>query len=418
MSNYSDPHLDDISSALNRLNSWIEAERYAGWDPYDAMNSALLRKLSPGRNLGMAWTQLVKRSPLNLRPILGVRKGLNPKGMGLFMSSAVRRYLLHGEAQDSNVVVYLYRWLLDNYSKDYRGYCWGYNFDWSNRSFSAPAATPTVVNTSFIAQAFLDVHLYHQGLPDLNLAGYDEPLAVARSACEFVLNDLNLVHSSPEEMCFSYTPLDKRCVHNANVLGALLLANVFEQTNELPLKESALRAARFTAQRQRKDGSWPYGEANNDQWVDNYHTGFVLVALKKIGELLDTREFVDCIQQGYWYWKRQLFVDRIVPKYYSHKTYPIDVHSAAQAILTALEFRQIDPDAQDWAVQLARWSIRELQDKTGYFYHQLLPGYTIRIPYIRWSQAWMQRALTELLFQICRPAKNPAASWNLRETSR
>lgn len=412
------PHIEQVSHSLRKLNTWIEGENYAGWDPYDAMNSAFLRALSPSRHLGVLWTQVVKRSPINLRPVLGVRKGYNPKGMGLFLASAIRRYLLDHRPADRDTIAFLYRWLLDHHSKGYNGYCWGYNFDWSNRSFSAPAGTPTVVNTSFIGQAFLDVHTYQEQLEDIGVAHRNEPLDVAKSACEFVLRDLNLVHSDARELCFSYTPLDKRCVHNANVLGALLLASVSNRISEPGLKENALRSARFTANRQRPDGSWPYGEARNDGWVDNYHTGFVLVALKKIGELLETDEFVECINSGYWYWKNQLFVDGVVPRYYSHKTYPVDVHSAAQAILTALEFRNIDPDAQDWAVALAMWSIQNLQGKEGYFYYQIRPKYKIRIPYIRWSQAWMQRALTELLFQSQCSSEGPVESWRLRETSR
>jgi hypothetical protein len=392
--------LDRVSSAVERLNSWIEAEHYAGWDPYDAMNSPLLRKLSVGRHLEIVWTQLLKRCPINLRPLLGVPKGHNPKGMGLFMASAVRRYLMQHDSRHLDAIGYLYRWLLENHTRGYSGYCWGYNFDWSNRSFAAPAGTPTVVNTSFIAQSFLDVHILRGQLDGLAVEECDEPLVVARRACDFILNDLNIVEEGSDELCFSYTPLDKRSVHNANMLGACLLAAVYEQTGEEALREAALQATRYTVRRQRCDGSWPYGEARKDRWVDNYHTGFVLSSLKRIGDYIRTPEFDKYIDRGYWYWKKNFFLENRVPRYYSNKTYPIDVHSAAQAILTSLEFRSLDPDAELWALELCDWAIRNMQDKSGYFYHQLLPRYSIRIPYIRWSQAWMQRALTETLFQV------------------
>jgi len=158
-----------------------------------------------------------------------------------------------------------------------------------------------------------------------------------------------------------------------------------------------LAAARFTARRQLADGSWPYGEAANDRWVDNFHTAFVLVALKRTGECLQTDEFDECILRGYRFWKERMFLADGTPKYYPESTFPIDVHSVAQAILTFLEFRNEDGEALDHAMRVAQWGIESFQDPRGYFYYQIRRRYSIRIPYMRWGQAWMQRALTELV---------------------
>jgi hypothetical protein len=181
-------------------------------------------------------------------------------------------------------------------------------------------------------------------------------------------------------------------------MGAWLLAAVFQQTGEPHLGEAAMAAARFTARRQSTDGSWPYGEADNDRWVDNFHTGFVLVALKRIGDCMRTGEFDEHLSRGYRFWKETMFLDDGTPKYYPDNTYPVDVHSVAQAILTFLEFRREDGTAVDHAIRVAEWGVQNLQDSSGYFYYRLCKGYKIRIPYMRWSQAWMQRALTELVF--------------------
>src|SRR5437868_2984242 len=79
---------DRLRHASDALDHWIEAEGFAGWDPYDALNSPLLRALTFGsRRLGQVWVQLLKRSPLNLRSLLRISKGYNPKGMGLFLAS-------------------------------------------------------------------------------------------------------------------------------------------------------------------------------------------------------------------------------------------------------------------------------------------------------------------------------------------
>ena len=66
----------DISAALRRLEVWIEGQDFKGWDPYDALNSPLLSRLTFGnRRLGQVWVQLFKRSPINLRPLFRVSKG-------------------------------------------------------------------------------------------------------------------------------------------------------------------------------------------------------------------------------------------------------------------------------------------------------------------------------------------------------
>jgi hypothetical protein len=400
-----------ITSALESLDSWIEGQGFRGWDPHDALNSPLIRRLTlHNRYAAIVWLQLLRRSPLNLRPLLAIPKDYNAKGMGLFLSSYARKYAVTHDPRQRGYVNFFAQWLLKNAAPGCRGMGWGYNFDWPNRAFFAPAGTPTVVNTAFIGLAFLDMHLllrteleWSSVVDGTDVAEGKRPssssaLDVARSACDFVLRDLNLLAPTADEHCFSYTPLDHRFVHNASMMGAWLLASVFKQTGEPHLGKAALAAARFTARRQLPDGAWSYGVAANERWVDNFHTGFVLMALKRVGDCLQTDEFDKCVLRGYRFWKERMFLADGTPKYYPDRTYPIDVHSVAQAILTFLEFRQEDREAPEHAVRVAQWGIENFQDSTGYFYYQICRGYSIRIPYIRWAQAWMQRALTELVY--------------------
>lgn len=399
----------EILSSLGRLDSWIELQDFMGWDPHDALNSPFLRLLSFRNHFARTfWLQLLKVSPLNLRPMLGIKKDYNPKGMGLFLSSYARKYFVTRDPRQKEYIVFLAQWLIENRARGYDHMSWGYNFDWPNRAFFAPAGTPTVVNTAFIALAFLDLHRLHGNHAEISDAmgkaqsktaeNARTALDVARSACDFVLRDLNVIAETADERCFSYTPLDRRSVHNASMMGAWLLASVFRETGEPELERTAAAAARYTSRRQLANGAWPYGEASNDRWIDNFHTGFVLVALKQVGECLQTTEFDDAVHRGYHFWKDRMFLRDGTPKYYADRTLPIDVHSVAQAILTFLAFRQEDEEALDHAIRVAQWGIKNLQDSKGYFYHQIRRGYRIRIPYIRWAQAWMQRALTQLSY--------------------
>lgn len=380
-----------VVEASRRLDAWLEAHDFAGWDPHDALNSPIVRALTFGsRYLGIAWLQLVKRSPLNLRPLLRVPPGRNPKGMGLFLASYARRYERHGRPADGDRAVRFARWLAEHAAAGHPGAGWGYNFDWPNRGFFAPAGTPTVVNTAFNGLALLAASGPLRGVPDA-----PDTLALARRACTFVLEGLNRLEGEGE-LCVSYTPLDRRFIHNANVLAAQLLAEVGGATGEATLRDAALRAARFTARRQRADGSWAYGIGGNDGWVDNFHTAYVLVALRRVGRTAGTAEFDDVVRRGWDFWTERMFDDQGLPMYYPGRLHPIDVHAVAVAILAFLEFADSVPGAADRAWRLARWAADTMQDRRGFFHYQITRRYTIRIPYVRWSQAWMQRALTEL----------------------
>jgi hypothetical protein len=254
-----------------------------------------------------------------------------------------------------------------------------------------------VVNTSFIGMALLD-------------AG---DVATARSACDFVARDLNRLEPADDELFLSYTPLDRRWVYNASLLGAELLARVARASSDDEegtveggggsageLGAVAAGAARAVVRRQEPDGSWRYGlDAGLDGWVDSFHTGFVLNSLRSIGEALETAEFEDAVRTGYEYWRSTMFRDDGAPRYYPDRDWPVDAHAVAQAILTYLAFADRDPEAPARARDLAEWAAAHLQDPAGWFHYRIHRRYRIRIPYMRWSQAWMLRALTELEYR-------------------
>ena len=398
-----------VKEASKRLDQWIEGEHFKGWSPYDGMNSPVLNKLSfHNRLMGIFWVQLLKLNPINLRPLLRIKKDFNPKGMGLFLSSYLRKYSISNDERYLELISLFSFWLQAHISNGYSGACWGYNFDWPNRGFFAPKGTPTIVNTAFIGLGYLDVYSFleekhietffsKEQLQNPANNAFCSPVEIARSACDFILNDLNQISPQKNEVCFSYSPIDTRWVHNANVMGAMLLAAVYRFTREPILAEFAEKAFHYTIHRQRNDGSWPYGEASNDRWADNYHTGFVLVALKSIATSLGIKKYNQIIWDGYQYYKEHFFLPDGTPKFYNNKIHPIDTHCIAQGILTFLAFSDVDRESIELSFRVAIWGIKNMQDTDGFFHYQIRRMYRNRIPYMRWSQAWMQRALIELV---------------------
>ena len=73
--------------------------------------------------------------------------------------------------------------------------------------------------------------------------------------------------------------------------------------------------------------------------------------------------------------------------------YPIDIHAAAQLIVTLYRMDAFEKyDSLTNAV--LNFTITHMQDKKGYFYYQIGKLYTNKIPYMRRSQAWMFYALS------------------------
>jgi len=352
---------------------------FCGWDLFDGLNARLFKStpLSRSRFSRLAWIQLFKNSPVNFRIITKVPKERNPKGLGLFVSALLRLNKTEGAKK-------LLVELLAMRCAGYSGSSWGYNFDWQARAFFVPRGTPNMVTTVFIAQAFLDA---------FEKTGEETCLDPAREACTFIRENL-LLEPGP---CFAYIPCEEARVHNANMLGAALLAKVYAVTGEKPLLEISKAAMRYSVNALRDDFSWPYGERDHHQFVDNFHTGFNLVALSDWMEASGDWGWEDELRGAYRYFLENFWLQDGCPKYYNNRLYPIDVHCTAQGIVTCIKLREYDPGSLEMARKIARWAIDYMQDAAGYFYYQKTRWYTNRIPYIRWSQAWMLYALSWLL---------------------
>lgn len=375
----------DVVQTLESLRGYVEAADYAGYDPYDALNSPLIRLLS-GRSkvLRMAFTQLLRRSPVNLRPLLAVRKGQNPKGIGLFLSSYTKLFKINQEEGDLNRVKDLLDRLDVLRSQDCSGHAWGYNFDWQSRAFFRPKGVPTIVNTAFIGHALLDCY---------EITGLQRALDMALPIKEFILQDL---HRTPEgdTFCFSYTPVDTDVVHNANMLGASILARLSRYAGDSRCEEAALASLAYSMNYQQEDGSWYYGNAWSYKWIDSFHTGFNLEALRYFLDQGLAEAYRAAYDKGVRYYADRFFLADGTPKYYHDRVYPIDIHAPAEAICF---FAPMGAAYRELTDKILAWMIDNMCSRQGYFYSRKTPYLTNKIPYMRWAQAWAFRALTEYL---------------------
>jgi hypothetical protein len=375
----------NVNQHLEDLELYLEKENFKGYDPFDALNSPLLKNLSfNNRSLRILYIQTLKRLPLNLRPILGIKKDYNPKGVGLFLWGYAKLYRIYKKSEYLEKIEFFLDLLEDLRSEGYSGSCWGYNFDWQSRAFYLPRHTPTLVNSSFIGHALIDT---------LEYARDKRSLDMAVSIKDFILNDLNRTQDG-SSFCFSYSPIDETAIHNANLLGASFLIRLYRYTKDESIKDAALASLAYSMKYQRADGSWFYAETDIQRWVDSFHTGFNLQSIFYFLEEGLGMEFQDAFATGVKFYAENFFRPDGAPYYYSGRLYPIDIHSSAQAVVF---FSRLGGKYQDLAEKALGWMIDNLRDGVGLFYYR--KGRIIRnkIPYMRWSQAWAFHALTEYL---------------------
>lgn len=379
----------EISGSIERLTNWLEKNDYRGYDTFDGLSARLMRPFTfETRLLRTVLQQGVRRFPINVRPLLGVPRERSSKGMGFLARGFMRLHQATGDEIWAQRAQTALEWLIDHQSPGYTGACWGNHFDYQSRAFYLPKGVPTVVWTSLIGHAFLDGYLHFNDQRYLELA---------KSACEHILADLEVVPDG-KGACISYIPGQRSLVHNANTLGGSLLARTYALTKKVEYVELAEKAMHYTAQYQLPNGAWYYGERQDLQWVDNFHTAYVLDCFQHYAVSTGDDRFTPQMLKGYHYWKDTFFLPDGTPRYYDRKTLPIDIQCSSQAIDTLVLFQVHDPEAVQQAGTVARWTIANMQDRSGYFYYRRYSPWLVnKTPTLHWGQATMMCALGGLI---------------------
>jgi hypothetical protein len=384
-----------LMKSISKLDRWIVANDYKGYDPFDGLSTPVADFLT-GKNhyLRIVLQQSVRRFPLNLRPLLGIKKATSSKGMGFCALGYLRLYQATGQEAYRHKAESCLQWLIRHPSQGYAGYAWGNHFNYESRAGKIPKGLPTIVWTALIADVFLEAfELLHQ----------PEYLAVAQSCGRFIMNDIGRYQHADGRLCFMYTPPlngDRPswdgCIHNSNVLGARVLARLYRHGGGTAPRQTAKQSVQFTVDHQLPEGGWYYGEPKKYRWIDSFHTGYVLESIRGYINAAEDDSFSACLRKGYDYFVNNFFDPDGTPRYYNTKTYPIDIQCASQAIQTLINLRDYHPDSLNLAQKVAQWTIDHLQDEKGYFYFRKYPLVTNKTPTFHWGQATMLSALAHL----------------------
>ena len=381
--------MEMIEKSLEQLEKWIEIHDYKGYEPFDGLSSYLFPLTMGSLFLERVLQQLVRQSPVNLRPLLGVKPLESTKGRGYVAGGYLHRYKLTGKKEYLDKGLHCLDWLDRHKSPGYEDHSWGNHFEYSARGGRIPKHEPTIVWTSLIGQVFLDAY---------EITGDDRYIQVAKSVCSWILSLSR--ETAPKGECISYVTYTQSSIHNSNMLGAAMLARTSSYTGNQEYLGVARSAMEYSCGDQLPDGAWYYGKADKFHWIDNFHTGYNLDALKCYLEMSGDEEFRENLERGFAYFKSHFFEENGRPKYYHNRAYPIDIQCASQAIETLVNFSDYDETNLGLALKVAEWTVRNMQDPKGYFWYRLLPMKKVKIPMIHWGQATMHKALSRLLLKI------------------
>jgi hypothetical protein len=287
--------------------------------------------------------------------------------------------------------------LLGSSVPGFSGNCWGYPFNWMTTRGLWTSGVPLITTTGYCFEAF--INLYY-------VTNEERYLKIAHSIFLFTLNDLKDTPIEEGIAACSYSPIDNSQIVNANAYRAFVLV----EGSRLFKNDEALNKAKlnlnFILRNQNKDGSWLYAvNDKRDNFVDNFHTCFVLKNLLKINTILEDEQISIAIKKGFAFYKLHLLGKGYCPKPFAKLSrfniVKTELYDYAEGISLCLKMQQSDDEAMQIAEKLVDDVISKYQKPDGSYYTRIsifnIPN---KIPYLRWSQSQLFYALTNYLLII------------------
>ncbi len=284
--------------------------------------------------------------------------------------------------------------LKETRSSGYQHYCWGYPFNWETRLGTMREGTPLITTVPYVYEAFLKVY---------EIDGNPEWRSIMQSIAEHALHDYHDFATSPDASSCSYNPEpgDRGGVINASAYRAFLLTRAALDFSREDYQKAAARNLAFVIESQNADGSWYYSTDGERDFVDHFHTCFVMKALAKIEALTANPYCTKAIERGVDYYVKNLFDDEGLPKPFSRRprltVYRRELYDYAECINLAVllrgRFAALD-SILSRVIDLSEW-----QKPDGSFRsRQLLLGWD-NTPMHRWAQSQLFRSLCSLLYE-------------------
>src|SRR5437762_2073191 len=168
----------------------------------------------------------------------------------------------------------------------FKEYCWGYPFNWVWRGGVIKQQTPLITTTPYVYEAFLQVYEMlerkESGDSYFSPEQGNEWRRILESIARHAFADIKDFPTSKTGSNCSYTPFGEGGVVNAAAYRAFLLTSASQVFSNSNYWKTAERNLNFVLENQNADGSWYYAMDGVRDFVDHFHTCFVMKALTKI----------------------------------------------------------------------------------------------------------------------------------------
>ncbi len=384
---------ETVWQSLRGVQNWVEAHEYRGYEPFDGLSS-WARPLAFGNLFAeRLLMQAIRQSPINLRPLLGVRPKDSTKGRGYMARGYLELYKATGQTEFLDKATRCLEWLDAHKAPRFKHHSWSNHFDFAGRGGGYSKDDPIIVWTCLIGHAYVEA---------FELTGNKWFLSIAESACDWIMELPR--ERTDRGACISYLAHVQSSIHNSNMLGSALLARTAKHNGSAEYRGVARSAMEYSCGLQLPSGAWWYGEAPKYHWIDNFHTGYNLDSLDTYIQATGDQSFRDNLDKGLAFYKKYFFEDSGRPRYYHTRTYPVDIQCAAQAIDTLARFAGRDEACRALSCRVAAWTISHMQSPKGHFYYRQYPLVTAKTPMLHWGQATMFKALATLFSALTSPS--------------
>ncbi|PYL72987.1 MAG: hypothetical protein DMF26_15310 [Verrucomicrobia bacterium] len=295
-------------------------------------------------------------------------------------------------------------------SPGFAEYCWGYPYDWVTRNGTIKNQTPLITSTPYAYEAFLQVCQILQ--QDFELSTLNSQLStqageykqILQSIARHAFKDIKDFPISGNASSCSYTPFDTGGIINAAAYRSFLLTSA----SQVFLKEeywlTAERNLNFVLQNQNPDGSWFYAVDGVRDFVDHYHTCFVMKALAKIHALTGHTATLDALRKGVSYYLNNLFDANGLPKPFSRAprltVYKRELYDCAECVNLCLLLRDRFPALDTTLEKVVAHVLEVWVKRDGSFRSRRLYLGWDNVPMHRWGQSQMFRSLALYLREL------------------
>jgi hypothetical protein len=299
---------------------------------------------------------------------------------------------------------------------EFKEYCWGYPFDWVWHGGTIKRQTPLITTTPYVYEAFLlgseilssDFSPLTSDLRSLNLR--DDYTQILESIARHAATDIKDLRTSETASSCSYTPFLEGKVVNAAAYRAFLLTSASKLFSNEDYWRIAERNLNFVLENQNPDGSWFYAVDGIRDFVDHFHTCFVMKALAKIHALTGHPGIVEALGKGVSYYLNNLFDSDGLPKPFSRAprltVYKRELYDCAECINLCLLLRDRFPQLETTLEKVVTHICKAWAKPDGSFRSRKLHLGWDNVPMHRWGQSQMFRSLAFYLREADRVTKD------------